>query len=925
MRKHLLLIMLLASIVGLAQTSAGPDQTICIDDITTLQGSGSPFDTYLWTSIPNDPTISNPTILTPTVQPSTTTTYTLEGRNVSTINLVVNGNFEDGNVGFTSEYIYSPGPNGIWNEGTYAITTDAHYNHNNFSCNEDHTTGTGNFMVVNGASQNNQIVWSETIQVSPNSEYEFSTWIESLSSSNPALLQFSINGNLLGLPFNASSTTCVWDQFFEQWNSGSSSSAVISIVNKNLIANGNDFSLDDIKFALVSYIYDDCIVTVNDFPTSDFDMSTTICSADTATVTYTGTASASAQYNWDFDNATIISGSGQGPYQLQWSNAGNHTVTLSVDNGCLSDPTSNDIFVNQSPTATLTADATTINYGTNTTLHGLKTGAPGPLIFEWDPITELENPISENPTTINLEQSTLFTYSVTDQSSLCAAYDTITIKVVGGILNILSLTAIPDTICDGESSTLIISIEGGSGDYISTWSSDLGGFIYSGPENQITVTPTENTTYFVEVFDGYTTTPLSSVSVTVLPQIEILLQAGNLQIEEGQSAIFTIEANNQNYFQWQESNDNGISWIDLQDDATYSGTQTNQLTIINVGANYNLYQYRCRLEGYCNPINSNAALLSVNSTPDFIGSLQDVSVCEAEVFAIACNITNFINIDSLSLCFNFDSSLLQFSQLDNIHTGLSNINVTSAGDSVCLSWNSNTALSISDGHLFDLVFVALDGGEAPINWSELCILRNYNGVYPDLIFTLGNVSITPLPTAPDFAMGTPDSLSILDEIDIALETTGGSGSELIWTSDSCNGNNIGYGTPLNIYRPEETTTYYARWETQCGLSDCVETTVTITQNFVFMVPNAFTPNGDGINDNFGVITPNTLPFLEFYIYNRWGQLIFTSDDQYNKWDGTYESEIAPLGTYVWVVNYQFRNEGIGSELYKDSGTVTLVR
>jgi len=69
--------------------NAGDDQTICIGEITTLQGIGSPTFTYLWTSIPEDLTISDPTILTPTIQPFELTEYTLEGRSVSFTNLVV--------------------------------------------------------------------------------------------------------------------------------------------------------------------------------------------------------------------------------------------------------------------------------------------------------------------------------------------------------------------------------------------------------------------------------------------------------------------------------------------------------------------------------------------------------------------------------------------------------------------------------------------------------------------------------------------------------------------------------------------------------------------------------------------------------------------------------------------------------------------
>jgi len=162
--------------IAYLQISAGPDTTICTGQSVVLQGSG-PFNfEYTWTSIPNDPTISNPNILNPTVNPSDTTVYTLEGREVHLINLVNNGDFEGGNTGFTSDYLYSPGANGLWNEGTYAITEDAHFNHNNFFCNNDYTINATFFFFFYSASQTNVVVWSTTVSgIVPNTEYEFST------------------------------------------------------------------------------------------------------------------------------------------------------------------------------------------------------------------------------------------------------------------------------------------------------------------------------------------------------------------------------------------------------------------------------------------------------------------------------------------------------------------------------------------------------------------------------------------------------------------------------------------------------------------------------------------------------------------------------------------------------------------------------
>ena len=86
------------------------------------------------------------------------------------------------------------------------------------------------------------------------------------------------------------------------------------------------------------------------------------------------------------------------------------------------------------------------------------------------------------------------------------------------------------------------------------------------------------------------------------------------------------------------------------------------------------------------------------------------------------------------------------------------------------------------------------------------------------------------------------------------------------------------------------------------------------------VPNAFTPNGDGINDKvfvrgFGITKMN------FRIYNRWGQLVFQSVDEVNGWDGKFKGVIQPMDSYGYTLEVTFGN---GTRATK-KGDITLVR
>lgn len=94
-----------------------------------------------------------------------------------------------------------------------------------------------------------------------------------------------------------------------------------------------------------------------------------------------------------------------------------------------------------------------------------------------------------------------------------------------------------------------------------------------------------------------------------------------------------------------------------------------------------------------------------------------------------------------------------------------------------------------------------------------------------------------------------------------------------------------------------------------------------TPKSTMYIPSAFTPNGDGINDRFGVKALNLTQF-NLKIFNRWGELIFETNDISELWDGTYNGQaITSTDVFVYTVNAKGPN---GFVLPEESGTVTLV-
>jgi gliding motility-associated-like protein len=226
--------------------------------------------------------------------------------NVSTTtggsNLIANGDFSQGNTGFTSSYHYTPNNT---TEGEYYVGPNSYtWNPYTVQC-FDHTSGNGNMLLVNGAPTVNVNIWKQTITVTPNTNYVFSAWIESISPNNPAMLQFSINGTQLGNVFQASTTTCLWQQFYTTWNSGNNTTAVISLINQNNIVQGNDFAVDDISFTGIVPVNEKTLVEVKDCstPIASFTAPDTVCVNTPVNITNTSVAGSS--YYWNFSVADI--------------------------------------------------------------------------------------------------------------------------------------------------------------------------------------------------------------------------------------------------------------------------------------------------------------------------------------------------------------------------------------------------------------------------------------------------------------------------------------------------------------------------------------------------------------------------------------------------------------------------------------------
>ncbi len=129
------------------------------------------------------------------------------------------------------------------------------------------------------------------------------------------------------------------------------------------------------------------------------------------------------------------------------------------------------------------------------------------------------------------------------------------------------------------------------------------------------------------------------------------------------------------------------------------------------------------------------------------------------------------------------------------------------------------------------------------------------------------------------------------------------------------------GTTLTVSDSNE---YYLYVSNPCG--EMTDSIMIGTYNCAPAVeaPNAFTPNGDGLNDVFLLQVENISNF-EMYIFDRWGTLIYQGKGLNAAWDGKYKDSPAPTGTYVWLAIYDIGLEDTNRETKKLNGTLVLLR
>jgi len=172
------------------------------------------------------------------------------------LELLNNGDFDAGNVGFYSAYSFAVDHN-LWPEAAYDVARNPAWTHGRFVSMADHTPGSdyGRMMVVNGASVADTVIWAQgdigggaSLGGAADSAFTFSFWMASVYSASPANLQLWVNGaKVRGVTFAATADLGLWRQYSYSGVASGQGLHSIGLTNNNLAPNGNDFALDDMS------------------------------------------------------------------------------------------------------------------------------------------------------------------------------------------------------------------------------------------------------------------------------------------------------------------------------------------------------------------------------------------------------------------------------------------------------------------------------------------------------------------------------------------------------------------------------------------------------------------------------------------------------------------------------------------------------
>ena len=655
--------------------------------------------------------------------------------------------------------------------------------------------------------------------------------------------------------------------------------------------------------------------TVNPLPVPDAGIDQAICIGDNATITASSTGANPIGFTWDNGLPATA-----GPHTVSPANTTTYTVTATDNNGCVNTDAMT-ITVNPLPVPDAGVNQT-ICIGENVTITATSTGA-NPIGYTWDNGL----PATAGPHTVSPANTTTYTVTATDNNG-CVNTDAMTITV-----NPLPTpdAGVNQTICL-NSSTTIRAISGGTGPFSFVWDNGLP--TGAGPH---TVSPgVGTTTYHVVVTDANGCMNNDSVSVTVNP-IPTINAGNDTTICAGQSATLNATgAGVGGTYQWKDLT-TGLplaAGASLLVQPTAANTCYEVTGIDAVGCFSTdvvcVTVEQAPVIGFNVPDVCHGTTSTFNNTTtgaatyvwDFGDGNSSNVFSPQHVYADTGTYTVTLTATSGAGCVSTitDSAKVKYVPVVNFD----GINLRGCPPVNAIFTNQSDSLSLNFTYLWDF------GDGTSSNSSDWVIYHTYTvvGSYAVKLTITSNgctgeqerinyVTVHPVPEAHFTA-----EPSTTDIYDPTINFTDLSIGADLWLWDFGDSTTANDQHPTHVYTDTGTFTVWLRIENLFGCTDSAAKPVKIKDVYTFFAPNAFTPDGDGIND---VFSPQGHAIDEdeytLYIFDRWGELIHETHDYYEGWNGTVNGTLVQIDVYVWKVDLK----DIYGVNHKYTGRVSVIR
>ncbi|MBN4062182.1 MAG: hypothetical protein COA57_02365 [Flavobacteriales bacterium] len=589
--------------------------------------------------------------------------------------------------------------------------------------------------------------------------------------------------------------------------------------------------------------------------------------------------------------ATATPSGGASPFSYNWSDgqttqtasvliAGNYSITITDNSGC-TDTASVIVNGTGGPAVLIAATDVSCNGNADGTATATPSGGTTPYTYLW----------TGGQTTAAASGLSGGTYyiTVTDAGG-CPTIDSVTVNEATTI-NLTATTT--DENCGATDGTAIVSVTGGTSPYSYLWSdgqttATANGL--SGGNYTVTVTDNNNCTDTASA----TVNSLGGPSVTTSTN-DVTCNGGN----DGSSALITSGG----------ATPYSYTWSDGQTDATATGLAAGNYTVTVSDANSCTYTTSISisepapvtftLTNDTSICTGNAVTLTATGGVSYLWSTNDT--VSFITVSPASTTTYSVTVSDSSGCLANGS----------VTVSVTTQNISLAGDnSICSGGNATITANGGTSYLWDTGDTATSITVNPsANMTYYVTATNACGTVSDSFA----VAVNPLPAA-----DAGNDITIGEGETIQLSASGG--TDYSW-SPSADLSCVNCQNPFAT--PTETTSYILSVTDAngCTATDTITITITIdiTQKVIY-VPNIFSPNADGFNDEL-FVRGSGIAFMEFIIYDRWGEKVFETSDKAIGWEGTLRGKPMNSAVFVYVLTGEFNN---GNEI-DEKGSITLIR